>query len=125
MEPSSGASYHNTLTEQLKNLELGVEYKLDLKNEDLQMLSELGSGNGGTVTKVLHEKSGRIMAKKVSKEGRYEPLCWGKADKTLLHPIARRSSSMPSRLYANRSYESFRSCTNAIHNTSSASMEPL
>lgn len=64
VEPSSGASYHNTLTEQLRNLELGVEYKLDLKNEDLKMLSELGSGNGGTVTKVLHEKSGTVMARK-------------------------------------------------------------
>ena len=66
MEPSSGANYHNTLTEQLKNLELGVEYKLDLKNEDLKVLSELGSGNGGTVTRVLHEKSGTVMARKVS-----------------------------------------------------------
>lgn len=65
IEPSSGANYHNTLTEQLKNLELGVEYKLDLKSEDLNLLSELGSGNGGTVTKVLHEKSGTVMAKKV------------------------------------------------------------
>lgn len=64
-DPSSGANYHNKLSEQLANLELGVEYKLDLKNEDLSFLSELGSGNGGTVTKVLHEKSNTVMAKKV------------------------------------------------------------
>ncbi|CAO1632917.1 unnamed protein product [Sympodiomycopsis kandeliae] len=64
VDPSSGANYHNTLTEQLKNLELGVEYKLDLKNEDLKVLNELGSGNGGTVTKVEHEKTGLIMARK-------------------------------------------------------------
>ncbi|SPO24698.1 Dual specificity protein kinase FUZ7 [Ustilago trichophora] len=64
-EPNSGANYHNKLTQQLANLELGVEYKLDLKNEDLKTLSELGAGNGGTVTKVLHEKSGTVMAKKV------------------------------------------------------------
>lgn len=51
-DPSSGANYHNKLSEQLANLELGVEYKLDLKNEDLTFRSELGSGNGGTVTKV-------------------------------------------------------------------------
>lgn len=64
-EPNSGANYHNKLTQQLANLELGVEYKLDLKNEDLKTLAELGAGNGGTVTKVLHEKSGTVMAKKV------------------------------------------------------------
>ncbi|UZJ56757.1 hypothetical protein CBS101457_006077 [Exobasidium rhododendri] len=64
-DPTSGANYHNKLSEQLANLELGVEYKLDLKNEDLIFLSELGSGNGGTVTKVLHQKSGTTMAKKV------------------------------------------------------------
>lgn len=68
-DPSSGANYHNTLTEQLKNLELGVEYKLDLKNEDLKVLSELGSGNGGTVTKVKHEKTGLVIARKVSYSG--------------------------------------------------------
>jgi hypothetical protein len=51
-DPTSGANYHNKLSEQLANLELGVEYKLDLKNEDLTFLSELGSGNGGSVTKV-------------------------------------------------------------------------
>ncbi|KAJ8606844.1 hypothetical protein MRB53_040654 [Persea americana] len=61
---SSGANYHNKLSEQLASLELG-EYKLDLKNDDLTFMSELGSGNGGTVTKVLHEKSKTIMAKKV------------------------------------------------------------
>lgn len=52
VDPSSGANYHNKLSEQLANLELGIEYKLDLKNEDLKHLSELGAGNGGTVTKV-------------------------------------------------------------------------
>lgn len=52
VEPTSGANYHNKLSEQLATLELGIEYKLDLKNEDLTTLSELGAGNGGTVTKV-------------------------------------------------------------------------
>jgi mitogen-activated protein kinase kinase len=55
-DPTSGANYHNKLSEQLANLELGVEYKLDLKNEDLTFISELGSGNGGTVTKVSDER---------------------------------------------------------------------
>ncbi|PWN43981.1 dual specificity protein kinase Fuz7 [Ceraceosorus guamensis] len=65
IDPSSGANYHNKLSEQLANLELGIEYKLDLKNEDLKHLSDLGSGNSGTVSKVLHEKSATTMAKKV------------------------------------------------------------
>jgi mitogen-activated protein kinase kinase len=51
-DPTSGANYHNKLSEQLANLELRVEYKLDLKNEDLTFISELGSGSSGTVSKV-------------------------------------------------------------------------
>lgn len=53
-DAASGASYHNKLSEQLASLELG-DYKLDLKNDDLTFMSELGSGNGGTVTKVSHQ----------------------------------------------------------------------
>ncbi|CAD6893803.1 unnamed protein product [Tilletia laevis] len=67
-EPISGtaANYHNKLSEQLANLELGGPRKFDLqRNEDLTFISELGAGNGGTVTKVMHEKSNTIMAKKV------------------------------------------------------------
>ncbi|KAL8751344.1 MAG: hypothetical protein Q9184_006100 [Pyrenodesmia sp. 2 TL-2023] len=46
-------------------LEIGVEFKLDLRNEDLQVLKELGAGNGGTVSKVMHTATKVIMAKKV------------------------------------------------------------
>lgn len=49
-DPGTGADYHDRLSEKLANFGLG--YKLVLKNEDLKVLSELGSGNGGTVTKV-------------------------------------------------------------------------
>lgn len=59
------SAYHNKLSEQLATLELGVEFKLDLKNEDLQVLDELGSGNGGTVSRVLHVPTKAVMAKKV------------------------------------------------------------
>ncbi|GAA5878829.1 hypothetical protein JCM8547_004844, partial [Rhodosporidiobolus lusitaniae] len=62
---SSSAAYHTHLNEQLASLELGVEFKLDLRNEDLQVLSELGSGNGGTVSKALHVPTKAVMAKKV------------------------------------------------------------
>lgn len=48
-----------------QQLEIGVEYKLDLKREDLEVLKELGSGNGGTVSKVRHIATGTIMARKV------------------------------------------------------------
>lgn len=48
-------------------LEIGVEFKLDLRNEDLIVLKELGAGNGGTVSKVMHAATKVIMAKKVWK----------------------------------------------------------
>ena len=46
-------------------LEIGVEFKLDLRNEDLIVLKELGAGNSGTVSKVQHAATKTIMAKKV------------------------------------------------------------
>jgi len=49
-------------------LEIGVEFRLDLNHEDLIVLKELGSGNGGTVAKVQHAATGAIMARKVSQE---------------------------------------------------------
>jgi mitogen-activated protein kinase kinase len=40
---------------------------LDLvKDEDLEILADLGAGNGGSVTKVWNKKRGCIMARKVS-----------------------------------------------------------
>lgn len=46
-------------------LEIGIEYKLDLKPEDLEVIKDLGSGNGGTVSKVRHLTTGTVMARKV------------------------------------------------------------
>jgi mitogen-activated protein kinase kinase len=46
-------------------LEIGVEFKLDLRSEDLVVLKELGAGNGGTVSKVMHAATKVVMAKKV------------------------------------------------------------
>jgi mitogen-activated protein kinase kinase len=54
------------LTEQMATLELGVEFKLDLRPEDLKTVERLGAGNGGTVSKVMHIPTKTIMAKKVS-----------------------------------------------------------
>ena len=46
-------------------LEIGVEFKLDFRSEDLIVLKELGAGNGGTVSKVMHAATKTVMAKKV------------------------------------------------------------
>ena len=54
------------LSNQFSTLEIGVEFKLDLRAEDLQVIQELGAGNGGTVSKVMHVATKKIMAKKVS-----------------------------------------------------------
>lgn len=51
-----------------EQLEIGIEYKLDLKREDLEVLKELGHGNGGTVSKVKHTATGTVMARKVRSE---------------------------------------------------------
>ena len=51
-------------------LEIGLEFRLDLHNEDLKVIKELGAGNGGTVSKVQHVATQAIMARKVSFLGR-------------------------------------------------------
>src|SRR4051794_28945744 len=55
----------DTLAHQLSNLEIGVEFKLDLHAEDLEVIGELGAGNGGTVSKVIHKATKTVMARKV------------------------------------------------------------
>ncbi|KAI9298333.1 Pkinase-domain-containing protein [Neoconidiobolus thromboides FSU 785] len=49
----------------LPDLELGVELRLDLRIEDVEVLEELGAGNGGTVSRALHLPTKKIMAKKI------------------------------------------------------------
>lgn len=53
------------LTQRLADLEVGLEFRLDLKAEDLMHLKELGAGNGGTVSQVMHITTKTLMAKKV------------------------------------------------------------
>lgn len=57
---------------QTAQLEIGIEYKLDLKREDLEVLKDLGHGNGGTVSKVRHMATGTVMARKV-KPATFDP----------------------------------------------------
>jgi hypothetical protein len=39
--------------------------KMEVQLQDLELLQELGSGNGGTVHKVMHKTTNTIMALKV------------------------------------------------------------
>ncbi|KAI9172396.1 Dual specificity protein kinase FUZ7 [Paramyrothecium foliicola] len=59
------ADYNRDEANKDEQLEIGIEYKLDLRPEELEVLKELGSGNGGTVSKVKHLSTGTIMARKV------------------------------------------------------------
>jgi mitogen-activated protein kinase kinase len=61
-----GGNTQSESSRQTAQLEIGIEYKLDLKREDLEVLKDLGHGNGGTVSKVRHMATGTIMARKVS-----------------------------------------------------------
>jgi hypothetical protein len=51
--------------DRVDTLEIGVEFRLDLRSEDLIVLKDLGSGNGGTVSKVQHAATKVVMARKV------------------------------------------------------------
>lgn len=46
-------------------LEIGVEFRFDLRSEDLETVKELGAGNGGTVSKVRHTGWNVMMARKI------------------------------------------------------------
>ena len=55
----------NSDSNRTDTLEIGLEFKLDLRSEDLVVLKELGAGNGGTVSKVMHAGTKVVMARKV------------------------------------------------------------
>ncbi|KZO92683.1 Pkinase-domain-containing protein [Calocera viscosa TUFC12733] len=68
--PGSGSqrsTLQNKLSEQLATLDFedGKGEKIELKAEDLRTVCELGQGNGGTVSKVVHVPTGKTMAKKL------------------------------------------------------------
>ena len=114
---ASSRSYHNQLNEQLATLELGVEFKIDLRNEDLQVLDELGCGNGGTVSRALHIPTKAIMAKKVCLLIPPDPHLVSCTD----HPRNRSSTSPLRTRPGNRSSASCSSCTTARPLSSSRS----
>ncbi|KAF9553832.1 MAP kinase kinase (MEK), partial [Lunasporangiospora selenospora] len=63
-QPAPTSAAPGVRNESMPTLELGVEFKLDLRSEDLQTLEELGAGNGGTVSRVIHLPTKAIMARK-------------------------------------------------------------
>lgn len=65
IEAQEAQGNEHDLVSQFSTLELNVEFKLDLRAEDLEVISVLGSGNGGTVSKAKHIPTGLIMARKV------------------------------------------------------------
>lgn len=56
---------YDRLCEKIKDLEPGLELRLDLRPDDFENVDELGRGNGGTVCKVLHVRTNTVMAKKI------------------------------------------------------------
>lgn len=73
-EPSAGDSQipgaiGNT-NGSMDTLEIGVEFQLDLKTDEFVLLKELGAGNGGTVSKVMHPATKITMARKVYTRGK-------------------------------------------------------
>ncbi|KAJ5555525.1 hypothetical protein N7461_003995 [Penicillium sp. DV-2018c] len=55
----------NSESNRTDTLEIGLEFRLDLRSEDLITLKELGAGNGGTVSKVMHASTKVVMARKI------------------------------------------------------------
>lgn len=55
----------DALIENIKNLELGLEYEMPICADDLIALKKLGSGQSGTVSKVLHLPTQKTMARKI------------------------------------------------------------
>jgi hypothetical protein len=88
-------------------LEIGVEFRLDLKAEDLIVLKELGSGNGGTVSKVQHAATKVIMARKVWLD------VLSASIKASAHRLNRSSTSRRKMRCGNASFGNSGSCTTA------------
>jgi len=58
-------SIANASSQRADTLEIGVEFRPDWRTEDLEVIKDLGAGNGGTVSKVRHTGWNIIMARKI------------------------------------------------------------
>lgn len=63
--PRAPTPQESTNGSDLSTLEIGVEFKLDIRAEDLKYMQDLGAGNGGSVSKVMHQATKTVMARKV------------------------------------------------------------
>jgi hypothetical protein len=54
-------------------LEIGIEFSLSLRPDDLEIIKDLGAGNGGTVSKVRHIPTNTVMARKVRLSSTFHP----------------------------------------------------
>lgn len=89
----------NTESTRSDTLEIGLEFKLDLRSEDLVTLKEVGAGNGGTVAKVMHATTKVVMARKVGdKIWNYNSL--RESDRRLY----RLFESTPKKMFASKSF---------------------
>jgi mitogen-activated protein kinase kinase len=79
-------------------LEIGVEFQLDLKTDELVVIKELGAGNGGTVSKVMHPATRVIMARKVSSFARVSGIRYS---------FLRSYMSKQKRPFENKSFENY------------------
>jgi hypothetical protein len=65
-QPTAGQDIESPSSILAPRLEdLHIPTSLDLQPQDIITISELGAGNGGTVSKVCHEPTKTIMARKV------------------------------------------------------------
>lgn len=112
-------SRNNQSEDTSAQLEIGIEFNLDLRPEDLEIIKDLGQGNGGTVSKVKHIPTNTTMARKVSRH---------KSPRSLFsysNSGHRLSTWKPSERCASVLYENSRSCTTAIANTLSPFTAPF
>lgn len=114
--PSDDQTNGGDNARQTAQLEIGIEYKLDLKREDLEVLKELGHGNGGTVSKVRHMATGTVMARKVGHRSRKAQDALGTDSFPRLYMLK------PRRRCVAESYESCRLCTIPTPNSLSTFM---
>ncbi|KAK3350703.1 kinase-like domain-containing protein [Neurospora tetraspora] len=63
--PTAETFYKDKDDDNNAQLEIGIEFNLDLRPDDLELIKELGAGNGGTVSKVRHIPTNTVMARKV------------------------------------------------------------
>ena len=103
-------------------LEIGIEFNLDLKQDDIEIMKELGAGNGGTVSKVRHKPTGTTMARKV-RQGHFEYHHVASADLCL--SSYRSSTSKRRRKCGGESCANYRLCTAATLTTSSLFTAPF